>query len=146
MKVILTNDVKKLGKKGEVKEVAEGYARNFLLPQKLATMATEAAVKAALARLEKEKAEEAASKEKIMKTAGQLKGKIIVLKYKDRSGKLFGSVTAKDIVDNLAKENIEITEKNVEMENIKKVGKYEIAIRLSDDIKESVILNIQGEK
>jgi len=146
MKVILTNDVKKLGKKGEVKEVAEGYARNFLLPQKLATMATEAAVKAALARLEKEKAEEAASKEKIMKTAGQLKGKIIVLKYKDRSGKLFGSVTAKDIVDNLAKENIEITEKNVEMENIKKVGKYEIAIRLSDDIKESVILDIQGEK
>lgn len=147
MKIILLQNVQNLGKKGDVKNVSDGYARNFLLPKKLAQIATEQAVAEAESRRAKEQEELKARREQFAKIISQLKGKIIVLKYKSRGEKLFGAVPVKDIVDYLQKENINISEKNIILENsIKKIGKYEVGIKLTDDLRENIILEIKSEE
>lgn len=137
MKVILTEDVKGKGKKGEMKDVADGYARNFLIPKGLATEATTDTIntmklkkKANDARIEEEKAQARAAAEK-------LKGAQVVIKAKaGESGKLFGSVTSQEISDALKEQfGIEI-EKNriVQGDPIKSYGSYTIKAKLGYEI------------
>ena len=137
MKVIFTEDVKGKGKKGEMKDVADGYARNFLIPKGLATEATTATLntmklkkKANDARIEEEKAQARAAAEK-------LKGAQVVIKAKaGESGKLFGSVTSQEISDALKEQfGIEI-EKNriVQGDPIKSYGSYIIKAKLGYEI------------
>ncbi len=137
MKVIFTEDVKGKGKKGEMKDVADGYARNFLIPKGLATEATTDTIntmklkkKANDARIEEEKAQARAAAEK-------LKGAQVVIKAKaGESGKLFGSVTSQEISDALKEQfGIEI-EKNriVQGDPIKSYGSYTIKAKLGYEI------------
>lgn len=137
MKVILTQDVKGKGKKGEMKEVSDGYARNFLLPRGLAMEATrdnlnalELKAKAKAKQLEKEK-------ETAIEAARKLEGIIVTLKAKAGSaGRLFGAITSREISDGLLEQHgIEI-EKNkiVQPEPIKSFGNYELKCKLGHEI------------
>ena len=138
MKVILQQDVKGKGKKGQLVDVADGYARNFLLPRKLAVLATpenKAAVeKAERARLKKLEDDKAAAEQ----TAKKLEG--VIVKISARSGgdggKLFGAITSKEIVEELSKQHGIEVEKNklIQDEQIKTFGSYEIKCKLGFEI------------
>ncbi len=146
MKIILLKDVKNIGKTGDVKDVAEGYAQNFLLPKKLAALATAGAIKAAEEKIARLQAEEAAEAGALRELAEKIKNKKISIKSKAKGGKLFGSVVAKDVVQEMQKENLEVSEKWIIMKTaIRKVGIYEIEIQLSDQIKTKIELEVIGE-
>ena len=137
MKVILQEDVKGQGKKGQMVNVADGYARNFLLPKKLAVPATPENIndmkikeKARLKKLEEEKAE-------ALEAAKKLEGVVVRVTAKAGSaGKLFGAVTAKEISDALSEQHNITVEKNkiVLDEHIKTFGTYEIKCKLGSEI------------
>ena len=137
MKVILQQEVKKLGKKGDVIEVSEGYARNFLLPKKYAIEATAVNVNSVKLKKETEarKQQQAVDEAKLM--AAQLSKIEVTIPVKiGDGGKLFGSVTGKDIADVLKeKNNIDIDRRKIELkEGIKAVGEYEAVIRVHPEI------------
>ncbi|MFA6047685.1 MAG: 50S ribosomal protein L9 [Parcubacteria group bacterium] len=145
MKVIFLQDVKSVARKGDIKDVAEGYARNFLFPKKMAEMATDEAIKNVTAQKEKERVEEAKNTEKMRQLAGVLRDMEIVLKSKEKNGKLFGSISKKDIAENLKREGSEITEEKIILENpIKKIGEYKIEIKLTSDIVSYIKLKVEG--
>ncbi len=147
MKIILLQDAKNLGRKGDIKDVAEGYARNFLFPKKLAEPATVEAIKNIEAQKSQEKAEKKARTEVLKALADKLKNKKFTLKAKEKQGKLFGSIAAKDIVEILKIENLSVSEKNIIMnEAIKKTGEYNIEISLSPEIRTNIRLEVAGEK
>lgn len=146
MKVILLQDIKSLGKKGDVKDVSEGYARNFLLPKKMAEIATEEAMKNIMARKEKEKAENAKNTEKMRELAGILKNREVVIKSKEKKGKLFGSISAKEIAGGLKADGVEIASDKIILGSpIKKIGEYAIKIKLAADIQTEIKLKVEGE-
>lgn len=136
MKVILLQDVKKIGNKGVILEVAEGYARNYLLPRGLAVEASQANMK----NLEKQHAIETKKKEVLLGEAKQLAQKVsdITVKIATKTGeggKLFGSVTSKDIGDILAKEyGINIDKRKITSEPIKTIGTYIVYIKLHPEV------------
>lgn len=147
MKIILLEDVKSLGKKGDVKEVAEGYGRNFLIPKKMAAFATPEAVKNAEALKVEKRQKEVAKLENLRNIAGKLKSQEIILKAKEKDGKLFGSITPKDISVSLGSRGFDISEKAIIIkEAIKKTGQYEIAINLGQGIEAKFNLIVEGEK
>jgi len=138
MKVILSEDVKGKGKKGDLVNVADGYARNYLLPKKLAVLATSENV-TIMNKQEKERQKKIESEKA---AAGEIASKLesVLVKISARSGeeggKLFGSITSKEIADELKKQHgIEI-EKNkiVQDESIKSFGAYEIKCKLGYEI------------
>lgn len=132
MKVILTQDVKSIGKKGEVVEVKEGYGRNFLIPRGLAVAADEGSLR----RLKHERAVEATKKERELEEAEELKQKLdaltITLRVKTgEKGRLFGSITAADVADAVEKQGITIDRRRIDMaEPIKSLGNYTFAVRV----------------
>lgn len=136
MKVVLLQDVKAQGKKGEVVEVSDGYARNFLFPKKLATIADAAAMNEVKnkesARLHKIEVEKAAAKE----TAEKLTKTVVKLSSQaGADGKLYGSITAKDIADALEKSGIEIDKRKIVIPDpIKAFGTYTFDVKLYQDI------------
>jgi len=146
MKVVLLKKVEGLGHTGEVKEVAEGYARNFLLPQKLVVPATpEAIIKARKKIQEKEKKQ----KDKL-KNLKELEKKIedltLEIKVKaDKTGTLYKSVASKEIVRELNKKGFAIEDKRIKMTPLKKVGKYEVPVDLGENKKIKIRLNIKAE-
>lgn len=145
MKIILLQDVKSLGKRGDVKEVAEGYAQNFLLPKKLAGVATENTVKLFQSQKEKEQKNKLAETERLRNLASTLKDKKITIEAKGKSGKLFGSITVKNIEEALKKEDLNILADSIIIkQTIKKVGEYEIEIKLSEEIREKIKLEVKG--
>lgn len=137
MKVILQADVKGTGKKGQVFEVADGYARNFLFPKKLAIEATNGNIqdithKKALEDRRKEKEKEAA-----IELAGKLNALQIDVKTKTgEGGRLFGSVTSKEIVDALKKQHgVEVDKRKLELkEPIKALGTFEVHVKVYPDV------------
>ena len=137
MKVILIQDVKTLGKKGAVLEVAEGYARNFLFPRNLAKEATQVNMK----ELEHKNTLEAKKKQQILDEAKGLANKIssitvTILTKAGEGGRLFGSVTSKDIVEVLeSKHKIAVDKRKVELkETIKTLGVYQAVVKLHPDV------------
>ena len=133
MKVILNVDVKSLGEEGDVKNVANGYARNFLLPRNLAVPYNDATVMIFEAR----KAEIEARKEQKRKDSASLKEKLEALTLElvmpaAANGKLFGAVTSNVVVEALAKQGFEIERKKIEIpgSTIKQVGHYKATIKL----------------
>ncbi len=153
MKVILNVDVKSLGEEGDVKNVANGYARNFLLPRNLAVPYNEATV----AIFEARKAEIEARKEQKRKDSASLKEKLEALNLElvmpaAANGKLFGAVTSNVIMEALAKQGFEIERKRIEISGsaIKQVGNYHVTVKLYEaqvaEVKVAVKSQIEEEK
>lgn len=136
MKVILLQDVKRVGKKGDVIEASDGYARNFLFPRKLAQEASDANMHILNNKKENERKQKLAELEAAQKLAGELKGKEVKITAKTGdSGKLFGAITSKDVAE-LIKEQykIEIDKKKIVMDTIKLAGGYEIDVKLYPEV------------
>jgi large subunit ribosomal protein L9 len=148
MKVILTADVKGQGKKGELKEVSEGYARNYLIPRGLAMKATADNLNA-LALKEKAKAAQAA-KEKAQAQEYAKKLESCVVKVQARggeNGKLFGAVTGKEVADALKEQyGIELEKNRILMEeHIKSFGSYELRCKLGYEVSGTIhLLVVEG--
>ncbi|AEE92712.1 50S ribosomal protein L9 [Tepidanaerobacter acetatoxydans Re1] len=145
MKVILLEDVKKLGKKGDLIDVADGYARNYLFPRNLAEEATAGSIK----QLKQEKTALERKKQKEIEIAKQIAEKLsqtsVTLKVKaGDKGKLFGSVTTKDISDALKKQHkVEIDKRKIEIsEPIKSLGSYVVDIKLAPEVQTQVTVKI----
>lgn len=145
MKVILLQDVKGKGKKGQMLEVSDGYARNFMLPRKLAIEATPDAVntmrmndKATQERIAREKAE-------AMATAKQLREMTVTVTCKGGgAGRLFGSVTNQEIADALAKKGITLDKRKIGIaEPIKNVGTYTVTCKLGYEISAPLTVKIE---
>ena len=149
MKVILQQDVKGQGKKGQMVEVAEGYARNFLLPRKLAVPATADAMNTMKLQEKAKKAEEARQKAEAEAVAEKLKGAVVKLTAKaGANGKLFGAVTAKEIAEGLmAQHGIELSKQKIVVEEpIKSFGSYQLKAKLGFEITGTVYVVVAEEK
>ena len=148
MKVILTADVKGQGKKGELKEVSEGYARNYLIPRGLAMKATADNLNA-LALKEKAKAAQAAKeKAQAQEHAKQLESCVVKVKARGgENGKLFGSVTNKEVADALKEQyGIELEKNRILLEdNIKSFGSYELRCKLGYEVNGTIHLLVVEE-
>lgn len=148
MKVILTADVKGQGKKGELKEVSEGYARNYLIPRGLAMKATADSLNA-LALKEKAKAAQAAKeKAQAQEHAKQLESCVVKVKARGgENGKLFGSVTNKEVADALQEQyGIELEKNRILLEeNIKSFGSYELRCKLGYEVNGTIHLLVVEE-
>lgn len=139
-------DVEKLGKKGEIKEVSDGYARNFLIPQKKANPATEKLIKWAKEEEEKRikiEKEELSVQQKI---AEKIDGKEFVIKVKAEKGKLFGAVDEKEILNILIKQGFKIEKENIKInKSIKEIGKHEIGLKFKHGIGAKVYVLVEEE-
>lgn len=143
MKVILTQEVKKLGTKGQVLEVSDGYARNFLIPQGLAEEATKTKMKEIQEKSIKDEKKKNSEKENAQALKAKLDGKSIEIKVKSGAGdKLFGAVTIKEIADILQKEfKVSIDKKKIDVgEPIKHLGQYTIKLKIYPAVQAEVKL------
>ena len=148
MKVLLCEDIDKLGWLGDVVEVAEGYARNYLLPQRLATPATEAGIRA----IAEEKAKRANQRkldgkrlEEAMKAIEAAEA--VVAAKANKQGHLFGSVTAREIAANLREQGFEIADGVVQLpEHIKEVGMHSVTLKFSENLTTTVNVVVVAEQ
>ena len=140
MKVVLLADVKGHGKKGELCNVSDGYARNFLFPKKLAIEANASAMNDLKNREESKAHHIAEEKKAAQKIADTINGKEIVITAKaGASGKLFGSITAKEIALAISKEfSVEIARRKMQVADIKQFGEYTAEVKLYSGISASV--------
>ena len=147
MKVILLDDVAKVGRRGEVRDVSDGYARNYLIPKKLALGATAGNLKN-LGQIQKQQDAKAG---RIKSEAEALRDRIEALVYEERrqaseEGKLFGSVTAQDIVEFLEQHTIKVERRRVGLdEPIKTLGEAVVPVRLHQDVAAQLKVNIVRE-
>ena len=149
MKVILQQDVKGQGKKGQMVEVSEGYARNFLLPRKMAVPATADAINTMNLKEKAKKAEEARQKALAEETAEKLKECQVKLTARaGGNGKLFGAVTTKEISEGLMKQyEIDIPKQKLVLEEpIKAFGSYQVRARLGFEVTATVYVSVFEEK
>ena len=149
MKVILQQDVRGQGKKGQLIEVAEGYARNFLLPRKLAGPATADAVNTMKLKEKAKKAEDARLKAEAEAIVEKLKNSPVkVAARAGANGKLFGAVTSKEVSDALqAQYGIELAKQKIVMdEPIKAYGSYELKAKLGYEVSGTVYVMVVEEK
>ncbi|MFO7266210.1 MAG: 50S ribosomal protein L9 [Limnochordales bacterium] len=148
MKVILVKDVKNVGRQNEVVDVAEGYARNFLIPRGLAVEATPANLKQHEERLRREAAKKAREEAEARETAARLAQKPLVIKVKaGESGRLFGSVTSGDIAEAVEKQfGVKLDKRRIELdEPLKTVGAYKVAVRLHPGVQAELQVHLQAE-
>jgi large subunit ribosomal protein L9 len=147
MQIILQEDVEKLGTRGQVVEVAAGYARNFLLPRKLAIAATPGNLK----RLEKIRSvldkRTATEREGAQKQAEVLAAASVTLARKaGENDQLFGSVTAADIAEALAAQGYQVDKRKIELrEPIKLIGEYQVTAKLHHDVTATIKVVVQRE-
>ena len=137
MKVIFLEDVPHVAKAGEVKEVADGYGRNFLIPQKLASLASSEAISAAEAQIKRKARSQAQTEAELIELANKLDGREVILEARTGSkDRLYGSITAADIAAEVeSTTGLVVDKRKIELdEPIRQVGSYEIAIRLAKDI------------
>ena len=145
MKVILKEDVKDLGIMGTVLDVANGYGRNYLIPQNLAVEANPKNIR----QLEHEKNRILAKAKKIRKSAEDAAEEMskLSITIEAKSGeedKLFGSVTAKDIAEEIAKQGIDVDKRKIVLtEPIKHLGSYEVAVKIHHDVTANVKLEVK---
>lgn len=149
MKVILQQDVKGQGKKGQMVEVAEGYARNFLLPRKLAVPATTDAMNTMRLREKAKKAEDARLKAEAEAVSEKLKSAHVKIPARaGANGKLFGAVTSKEVSEALkAQHGIELSSKKIVMdEPIKAYGAYQLKAKLGYEVSGVIYVMVVEEK
>ena len=148
MKVILQQDVRGQGKKGQMIEAAEGYARNFLLPRKLAILATPDAINTMNLREKARRAEEAAARAAAAETAKKLGACTVKVSAKGgENGKLFGAVTGKEISEALlAQHKLDVAKQKIVLsEPIKSFGTYEIKVKLGFEISAKLRVVVEEE-
>jgi len=144
MKIILKEDVKNLGEIGAIKNVADGYARNYLLPRNLAVEASDKSVK----QFEHLKKQILVKAEKIKKSSDDLALKLSAVKLSietlaGEEDKLFGSITTADIAEALSKQGLEVDKRKIVIEApIKRLGTYNIPVKLSQGITAGVALEV----
>lgn len=146
MNVILRSDVAGIGKRGDIVSVADGHARNYLLPHGLAIVATEGAVAQATAMRRRRDLREAADRDSARTVAEALAAKTITIKAKaGNEGRLFGSVTAADIASALsAQAGVTLDRKKVVTQPIRTVGSHSAVVRLHSDVECTVKINVVG--
>lgn len=148
MEVILRQDIEKLGSRGQIVTVADGYARNYLLPRKLAVPATEANKKIVeherLAAIRREAREKAEAEE----LARMLAGVTVALREKaGEHDQLFGSVTALHIAQALAQQNFQIDRRKIQLEHpIKQLGEYKVPVRLHREVTVEITVQVLKEE
>jgi len=148
MKLILTQDVKGLGKKDDIVNVSDGYARNFLLPRNLAVEATAGNINIMNAKKEAEKKKMEKELAEAKATAQKLSNMTIVFKTKaGENGKLFGSITSKDIADKMKQTyNIDIDKKKISMTDaIKSLGTTEVEVKLYPGVSAKLTVKVEQE-
>jgi large subunit ribosomal protein L9 len=148
MQVILLKDVEKVGLRGEVVDVARGYARNYLLPRKLAQTATSGALEELKRREELRARQEARTHDEARDIAARLEEAVTRFDVKaGPTGSLFGSVTATDIADRLWSDyRIRVDRRKVELaESIKRVGRYEVPVEVFTDVEATLQLEVVPE-
>lgn len=143
MRVIMLKDVPKVGKKFEIKEVADGYANNFLLPRGLAEPATPNAVSELQKKVNEEKREDEVQKELLHKNIETLKQSPVHIKVTaNEKGYLFAKLHAKEIIEEIKKQtNIDLPEHLIMLdEPIKEIGEYEIKVMVGDNVSRIKVL------
>lgn len=146
MKVILLSDVKKVGKKGEVKEVSDGYAQNFLIARGLAVAASDTSMKV----LEKQNAdkqkEDEANKQDALKLKEELAKKEFIFKVKSKDGKVFNSVSSKQIAEELNKQNYNIDKRKIlDHEPLTSLGYNTVRVQLYKDVVAELKIKLEEE-
>lgn len=138
MQIILKKDVQNLGEAGDLINVKDGYARNFLLPQKFAEVATDGAMKNREQNLARIKAKQEKLHQQALEKASEIE-KIASLELSAKageSGKLFGTITTKKLAEELAAKGIEVDRKNITVNApINKIGEYKMLIKLTSKVK-----------
>jgi large subunit ribosomal protein L9 len=147
MEIILREDVEKLGARGQVVKVANGYARNFLLPKRLAVAATESNKKI----VEQERQSHLRKEAKLKNEAEDL-GKILagvsvsIAQKAGENDQLFGSVTAKDIAEALEKQNFTVDRRKIQLdEPIRQLGEHKVTVRLHREVPIEITVNVVKE-
>lgn len=147
MDVILREDIDNLGHRGQVVQVAAGYARNFLLPKRLAVAATEANKK-----IVEQERQAHLRKEAKLKTEAEDLGKlmsgvtVVIAQKAGENDQLFGSVTAKDVAEALEKQNFTIDRRKIQLdEPIKQLGDHKVNLRLHRDVSAEVTVQVVRE-
>jgi len=146
MKVVFLKDISGKGKTGEIKEVTKGYARNFLLPQGLAVVATPVAIKQEEVELRRGKIQETLDKAKLIELAEQIEGQEIHFQTRVGAGdRLFGSITAAEIAEELSRTiGFPINKKKIDMgKPLHQAGSHELTIKLAEDLKPRIKVIIE---
>ena len=147
MQIILQEDVEKLGHRGDVVTVKPGYARNFLLPNKLAVEATRGNMKA-LERIRAALSKKTATELEAAKKQAELLG-VVALKFTRKTGEndqMFGSVTSGDIAESLKKEGFEVDKRQIQIpEPLKTLGDFPVTIKVFRDVTAQIQVNISKE-
>lgn len=156
MKVIFLRDMQGKGNEGEVKTVSEGYAKNFLLPRGIAIAATPSVMKQVEARLRKGNREKTIDQAKLAGLASQIEGtEIHIHAHIGSEGRLFGSITATDIAEELRRvishfepESVNLIDKrNIDIDKpIRQAGNHKVVIRLAKDLKPEITVVIEQDK
>ena len=149
MKVLLTKDVYKLGRAGDVKKVADGFGRNFLLPQGLAVLATPGAMK----QIERIKAQaevkRAALNSELQELSDQINGLVLTFAAKaGETGKLYGSITTQDVADAIQEQSrYEVKRSQIDMQPIREIGEFKAHVRLTIDLipEVKILVHREGE-
>ena len=144
MDVILREDIDNLGSRGEVVHVAPGYARNFLLPKRLAVTATESNKKIVEQERQSHLRKEAKQKDEAEDLGKMMAGVTVTIAQKaGENDQLFGSVTAKDVADALEQKHFTIDRRKIQLdEPIKTLGEHKIMVRLHRDVSVEITLNV----
>lgn len=144
MKVILKEDVKSLGKKGELVNTSDGYARNFLFPRNLAIEANKSALNEFKNKESSKKYHKAQELEAAKKDASALEGKTFNLTAKaGANGKLFGSVTAKDVANKIKADlGIEVNKRKIVMDDVKSFGTVSAEIKIYPDVSANIFVQV----
>ena len=148
MKVILIENIKGVGKKDEIINASDGYARNYLFPKKLAVEATKENLGKLESKNEANKFKKQNEKNDAIEVANKLKELVLTIKVKaGENGKIFGGVTSKEISENLKEQyKIEIDKKKIEVkETIKNIGRFTINIKLYEGVNAKLTVNIIAE-
>ncbi len=147
MEVILIQDMPGLGHKDQIIKVKDGYANNYLIPKRIAILATPSAKK----HLEEKLRQQARKEQKLREAASQMREKIEAKTYTVKvkageKGKIYGSVTNIQLADLLSQNGIEIDRKQIEMDHVKEVGSFEAKVRLYKDIVATMKFEVVAEQ
>jgi large subunit ribosomal protein L9 len=148
MKVILNKDVNPLGEEGDVKDVAKGYARNYLFPRGLALPYTDSTVRIFESRREEIEARKAEKRKDALGLREKLETlELVITMPAGANGKLYGAVTSQTIVDELAKQGFQTERKRVELpgNSFKSVGKYKVTVKLYENAQAEISVTVQAQ-